>query len=953
MTYCITDKNIRYGKLPSGLTYYIRHNETPKELACFYLVKNVGSIIEEDNERGFAHFLEHMSFEGSLNFPDDGMTRYLESIGVRFGEENNAYTSAEETVYSIKNVPVSRDNCLNCLRILIDWICGLTLKDEAVEIEKGIVLEEFRVSSSPMYRMMEKMFAKIYEGSRYADRSILGKYDVIKNFDAEKLREFYRKWSRPDLSAIVIIGDFDADEMEEEVKSLDFNCSLYSAGNTDTGDVAYSAEGNHQLKEGYDIHTHSASIPERVEFMVADNEKPVIAVEKDSEQTIGRLALFIKKDVYDREYIKTYECLRDAYIVELILRMLNSRYMFIANSNSAPIVDPYVSVGDFILAKTKRAIDIWVDMDMEKFDTAFMTTYRELLRSAEYGFSETELQKAKKGWMSSMQSQYIERTNRKSFEFAEEYVKHFTRYEPIPSIDDEYAFAVRTIPEITLDEVNNVMASLYDGTNLVVSCFLPESSVVSEQHVKDLMDIVDNEKILRPDKMVYDIPLISNLPVKGKVVSTENFVYGYRKLVLSNGSKVYLKTTDFAEDEILLYAVSPGGKYNFDVSMFRELFAAEQIPEIGGLAVHSKQQLYSLLEDKQLDASTIINPLLCSVKGNCSRNDIKEMMEVVYLMFSSPRYDEESFQIWKQKVMTMLKNNETNFLSETMKMINREVFKYSEFYNKIHSGDVESIVYEKAYELYRECFSDPSSFSFIITGNIQQEDLVPLLEQYIASIPVPCISSSSLQSPISVRQMNRMKEIKNLHHIIIPGSSDITSLKEMESPSAYSITVFTKEVPKSTQRDIVLSDLLVQTMDMDVVSEIRQKDGDAYMAYADGNVSIFSPSISTLYLILQTNAGNEKEINEKVDMILDKYVRNGPSEDNLLRCKEYSKKKYNKDMETNQFFQSKLSNYLISGLDEITSYESLVDSITTDELKSYASQLVLYGNKKRCTISAE
>ena len=523
------DTAVRMGKLPNGLTYYIRHNGYPEHRVNFYIAQRVGSIQEEESQRGLAHFLEHMAFNGSDNFKGNGLIEYLRSIGVEFGRDLNAYTSIAETVYNIDNVPSNSVSALDsCLLILKDWSNGLTLDAAEIDKERGVIENEWRLRSSATQRMMERNLEKLYPGSKYGRRMPIGTMEVIKNFKPEVLRQYYHKWYRPDNQAIIVVGDIDVNRTEAKIK---------------------------ELFGGIKLDPNAAKV---VPEPVPDNNEPIIIVDKDKEQQVNVVQLMFKHDDVPDSLKTSLAYMLQQYMVSLSTQMLNARLGEVAQNPDCPFVQAFVSDGDYIYAKTKDAFTVVCVPKPGKTDEAISAAMREVMRATKFGFTPTEFVRAKSEYMSQLEKIYTNRDKRESTVYCQLYTRNFIDNEPIPSIEDEYAIMQQVSPAIPVDAINEVMKQLVSvtDTNLVVLSFNTEKDGAvypTAEGIKKAIDAVHSEQLTAWVDNVKNEPLIAQLPAKGTITGEkENKELGYKELTLSNGARVLLKKTDFKDDEVVL-----------------------------------------------------------------------------------------------------------------------------------------------------------------------------------------------------------------------------------------------------------------------------------------------------------------------------------------------------------------------------------------------------------------
>ena len=537
------DPAVRIGHLENGLTYYVRHNAEPEGQANFYIAQKVGSILENDDQRGLAHFLEHMCFNGTEHFPGNGIVKYCESIGVKFGADLNAYTSIDETVYNIDNVPVATVPSAidSCLYILHDWAGSLLLEDEDIDKERGVIHEEWRQRNDANSRMYEIILPKIYPGNKYGQRMPIGTMEVVDNFPYEALRSYYRTWYRPDQQAIVVVGDIDVDAVEAKIK--DIFGTLPAA---------------------------PADAPERVYTPVEDNEQTIVAIATDKEQSYPIIYVMAKHEAVTPAEKNTLDYLIYQYADAVADIMMSQRLHEMTEAADPDFVQAGISDDDFFFSKTKGAYFGFCTTDENQVLRGVTSIYREMLRATRNGFTASEYERARNELVSSIESQYNQREKIKSSSYCSEYVRHFIDNEPIPGIETEYALMQQLAPNIPVELVNEVVKShMEEGRNLVVAMMLPQKEGLtypSEEEVAAALAAVAAEQIAPYEDKVSDQPLIGKIRKPGKIKKVSEAPFGYTKMTLSNGATVYLKTTDFNKDEILLEAFSWGGTSLYPMS---------------------------------------------------------------------------------------------------------------------------------------------------------------------------------------------------------------------------------------------------------------------------------------------------------------------------------------------------------------------------------------------------
>ena len=610
------DKNVRIGQLDNGLTYYIRHNKLPENRAEFYIAQKVGSILEEPQQRGLAHFLEHMAFNGTKNFPGDdkglGIIPWCETVGIKFGTNLNAYTSIDETVYNISNAPIDRPNVLDsCLLILHDWSNFILLKDDEIDKERGVIREEWRSRNSGMLRVYTDLSPVIYPGDKYADCMPIGSIDVINNFPYKDIRDYYHKWYRPDLQGIVIVGDIDVDAVEAKLKAV-------------FADVK-----------------KSENPAERTYFPVADNKEPIVAIGTDKEVDDPSIELYFKQDATPDSEKNNVGYLASKYMVNMITSMLNARLSEITQSANPPFTRAASTYGNFFLSKTKEALNIYASSKADGIEGAMKTLLQETERARRFGFTESEYTRARANYLQRLESAYNEREKTKHGSYVREYVRNFLDAEPIPGIETEYAMMNQLAPNIPVQAMNMVMQQLVPDSNQVVIIAGPEKEGLKYPTKEEVIALLKGMKDL--DLQAYvdkvsDEPLMKEAPKGGKIVSEkEGEIYGSTKLVLSNGVTVYIKKTDFKADEIRMKGTSLGGKSIFPDKDALNFAVMDNVVAAGGLGNFSKVDLTKVLAGKKVSVQAGLGATTENVFGTCSPKDFETMMQLTYLTFTAPR----------------------------------------------------------------------------------------------------------------------------------------------------------------------------------------------------------------------------------------------------------------------------------------------------------------------------
>ena len=905
------DKNVRIGKLDNGLTYYIRKNNLPANRADFYIAQKVGSIQEEENQRGLAHFLEHMCFNGTTHFPGDALKQYLERIGVKFGENLNAYTSIDETVYNISNVPVNTPGAVDsCLLILHDWSNDLTLDPKEIDKERGVINEEWRTRMSAMMRMQEKLLPMMYPGDKYANSFPIGTMDVVMNFKPQTLRDYYEKWYRPDLQGIVIVGDIDVDAVEAKIKTM-------------FADIP--AQPN---------------AAERIYYPVADNKEPIICILKDKEQPHVQVLLFNKHEAIPDNQKGNVDYLIQQYAKDLISSMLNARLNELAQTANPPYIYAGTQDGNFFVSKTKDAFLGVVVCKEDSIDNGIATLLREIERARQFGFTETEYNRARAEYLRQLESAYNERDKQKNNKYVDEYVRHFLDNEPIPGIENEYTFINQIAPNIPVAAINQLMKGLITDNNQVVSLFAPEKEglkLPSEATINKLLKDAKAEKLTAYVDKVSDEPLMAEAPKGGEIVSeTKDDIFGTTTLTLSNGVKVIIKKTDFKADEIRMKGVSLGGSSLFPDSEIINISGLDAVGA-GGLGNFSAVDLEKVLAGKKASVNYNISLTTENVSGSCSPKDFETMMQLTYLTFTAPRRDNDAFASYKSRSKATLKNQELNPNVAFNDSIQAGVYMNHPRARRIKADMVDQMDYNKILSMYQDRFKDASDFTFIFVGNVDVEKMKPVIAEYLGALPAINRQETFKDNKIEVRQGVYKNEFT----------------KKQETPKA-SVFVFYSGDCKYDLRNNLLLGMTSQILDLVYTEKVREDEGGTYGVYVGGRLQKYPKEKIFLQIIFDTAPDKKEKLMKIIFDEITNIAKTGPSETNLNKVKEYMLKKHTEDLKENSYWLGSIDEYLYTGVNRVNDYEKIVNSITVNDIRKFADDLFKQKNEVEVTmVSAE
>ena len=701
------DPSITSGRFDNGLRYYIRANNEPEHRAELRLVVNVGSIVEDADQQGLAHFLEHMAFNGTKNFPKAALVDFMESIGMRMGPSVNAFTSFDETVYMLQ-VPTDRAGVLETsFQILEDWAHNLSLEGEEIDKERGVIVEEWRLRRGAGARMQDKQFPILLQGSQYADRLPIGKTDIIESFPHDRLRKFYQDWYRPDLMAVVAVGDFDSSAVEGLIKK------------------------------------HFGSIPAatsprpRPAFEVPDHERTLFAIATDPEATSSSVAVYGMMDVRDQTTFASY---RQLLVERLFSGMLSSRLSDLTQKPDAPFMFAGAGRGRFV--RTKEGATLSALAKDDQIDAALATLLREAERVSRFGFTQTELDRQKTGLVRGLERQVTERRNRPSRQLADEYARHFLQGDPSPGVEFEYEMAGRFVPEIALADVNDLAKTWLPKTNRVLLVSAPERAGLAaptEARLAAVMAAVGEERIEAFVDTVGDEPLLEPLPEPGTVAKTTTVdpAHQITEWTLSNGVTVVLMPTTFKDDEIVFRGFSPGGTSLASDELFVAARTAAALlrPSLAGLGGFSSTDLRKKLTGKVASVNPAITELEESLSGTASKKDLETLFQLIHLAFVQPRADEQAFLTYTAQQRMMLANQVRSPAFAFSQALASATTQDHPRARPLAPEDVDRMDLQRSLAFYKERFADASDFTFIFVGSLDPAAMKPLAERYLGSLP--------------------------------------------------------------------------------------------------------------------------------------------------------------------------------------------------------------------------
>ena len=894
------DKNVRIGHLDNGLTYYIRHNNLPEHVASFYIAQKVGSINENEDQRGLAHLLEHLAFNGSEHFQGNSLQEYLQSIGVEYGRNLNAYTSIEKTVYYFTDVPTTRTSAVDsCMLILKDWSNGISLTKEAINDERDVVHNEYRMRMVGQQRILERALPKLYPNCKYGVRMPIGLMSVIDGCDPETLRAYYRKWYRPDNQAVIIVGDVDVDHIEAQIK---------------------------KLFGGIKVPTDAAKI---IPVEVPDNDQAIYVVDKDKEQQMDLLQIFMKHDATPDSLKNGVDYLLKGYMDNLFASMINARFSEKSQEPNCPYLQAGCNIGDYLLSSTKAALSTYAAAKQGQIKEAYAAVMRELKRVRDFGFTATEYQRAKDEFMSRMEKAYSNRDKMKNEQFTTQYVDHFTGNEPIPSVEDEYQIYQMLVPHIPVTAINQYAKQLVcdNDTNLVTLAMMREAEGAvypTEQELADIVKQVRGEKLEAYVDNVKQEPLIAQLPKAGKIKSTaEDKKLGFKTLTLSNGAKVVLKKTDFKNDEIKFSATANVGYSAFNKSDNIQAFMGSMLLNASGLGKFSSNDLEKALAGKQASVAYSFTPFKHGLEGNSTPKDIETLMQLIYLKMTALSKDEKSANNLISTIKTALANQSKNPQMVYQDSLQSTIYMGNKMARIPSSAEVESVSYDRAIELGRQYFSNAKDFTFFFIGNYDEATLLPLIEQYIASIPSKGAKLKNKAIPVATG------EVKNIF------------TKSMENPMSQVTEIWYALTPYTLQ-STVLADISARLLQMDYLRNIREKLSAAYHAGAEADMEINYDGQLAISLTGSAQL-NPNKLDEALPYFFSglKSTIEEPNTDDLQKIKEILLKQAKVSAKTNGYWTGILRNYVVNGIDLHTDYQKMVSDVNGKAISDFLKNIVL------------
>ena len=897
------DKEIRQGVLPNGLTYYIRHNEKPKGMANFYIVHDVGAVQEGDNQQGLAHFLEHMAFNGTKNYPKKTLIEYLEKIGVKFGANLNAFTSWDLTQYYMTDVPVARESVVDStLLILHDWSHYISLMPEEIDAERGVISEELRGRDNASWRSSVKMLQAVGKGTIYAERNLIGYLDGLKSFTYDDLRQFYHKWYRPDYQTVVVVGDIDVDKVEQKIKSM----------------MA-------------DIPAPAPDAAKKEVVNIPQNDEPIVSINADPEMQQTNLMIFYKSQAIPKQYRGTVAAELAEYIKAYASVMIRERLNDISRKPDAPFLNAGVSIGGNMgICPTLDTSFGQVMTQDGKLLEGYKALLTEMERMRRYGFTEGEFERAKNVMLSRIESHYNSRADREHDYYAERCIDNFRLGTPIPDAETEYKLDKQIVEMIPLEAINQTVKQVYDPLkNCVIVVNSPKKDGIAVPTEAELVgalkaavaaDVKPFEDNVKKEPLISDESALKGSPVKKEKI---NEAIGTTEWTLKNGIQVVVKQTPYEADNIALTASSWGGLALMSDEEYYSAQMMSVVMNMSGISKFSATDLRKQLSGKQAAAAVSVSQYKHSVSGSSTLKDVETMMQLFYLQFTAPRFDKDGYDNFMKRYNSILANQMTNpdfvFNKNVVATLYGNNFRRQqltpELLNKVKLEQMETI--------HKRLYSNAADFRFTFVGNMSAEQLKPLVEKYIGSLPTAKSKAKLVDDNVRT----------------VKGGVDSEFKVKMEQPKVSVFFGFLGSTKAGIKERMTMT-YLTQALRNRYTQSIREEKGGTYGVSVSGGISTEPTGEYSMQMQFDTNEQMADELADIIVAEVKKIATEGPLKEDMDKTREFLLKDYKKSLEQNDWYWTVLTRYYDYKLDYAKDYEPMITAITSDDVKALAARML-------------
>ena len=900
------DPAVRKGTLENGMSYFIRHNEKPKNQAEFYILHHVGAIQEEDSQQGLAHFLEHMAFNGTKNLPGKQIIEYLETVGVKFGANLNAYTSWDETCYNISAVPTTREGIIDsAMLILHDWSHFIALQPKEIDSERGVIKEELRTRDGAQWRAQTEMLKALGHGTRYAERNLIGHLDGLQNFAYHELEDFYQKWYRPEYQAIVIVGDIDVNQIEGKLKML-----------------------------MSDIPASSADVAQKETIVVPNNEEPIISIFTDPEMTTNRAQIFIKRPALPKEANNTVYAEMLSIIDAYFSSMAQDRLTEITMQPDAPFIGGAMqngSIGIIPTLQTTILAAVTKDGGLARGIEAILT---EMERVRRYGFTHGEFERAQNDLLRSCERQYANRNDNTNGYYVQRYLNAYRANAAFPGPENEAKIDSMLIKSLNVEAINQVMKQYLTDQNQVIILNAPQKEGVAVPTKEEILAIrkkvIESEIEPYKDNVVKEPLIAEDVVLKGSPVkkSTTNEAYGTTEWTLKNGIKVVVKPTKYKADEIQFFARAYGGS---SVLKDEEMVYGEVLPlinQMSGVGKFSRIDLQKQLSGIFAHVSPSVSNYTSQLSGSCSPKDLETMLQLLYLHLTQPRFDEKDYATTMTMIGAQLENIEKNPDFQMEKHYTKTVFGDNPRRQPITKEALASMQFEQLAPIYGKLFPDGNSFTYFFVGNVELETLKPLVEKYIGSLPV------------SKKTMQVVED--NCYPV--KGQIDEMFRVEMQQPKVSVRFLLSGSMPFTFENRLALT-FLTQALNSSYLVSIREEKGGTYGVHVSNSTGFVPKPTYELTIQFDTNDQMADELCEIVLKEIETIANEGPKTEDVEKTREFLLKSWKSSLEQNASWMSYVSTlYSASGLDYLAHYEATVKAITNADIQALMKKILNEGN---------
>jgi zinc protease len=903
------DPRVKIGKLSNGLTYYIQKNTRPEKKVELRLVVNTGSILEDDDQRGLAHFTEHMAFNGSKNFQKNDLVSFLQSIGVKFGADLNAYTSFDETVYILPIPTEKKDNVDKGFQILEDWASTVTFDEAEIDKERGVVLEELRLGKGADDRMSKIYFPKLFEGSKYGDRLPIGTEDVLKNFNYETIKRFYKEWYRPDLMAVIVVGDLDVAEAEQYVKK-------------------------------HFAHLKSPDKPRprtRSDVLPRKKSEGIVATDKEATNHFVQI-YYTTRQSKPETTVKDY---RDFIIKRLFTSMLSQRLQELTQKSNPPFLYGASSLGGFV--RGYEAYSSFAVLGKDGVEPAINAIIQENERARKFGFTPPELDRLKKTLLKNIERAYNEREKTESGNIVQEYIRNFLEQEPIPGIENEYNYHKQYLEGITLEEVNQYAASTIppDTENKLVVLTGPDKADFKIPTNEELLAIAENAaktEITAYTEAAVAATLMEKLPVSGKITGEKSLKeIDVTELTLSNGIKVLLKPTDFKNDQIIMTASRFGGQYLYDPQDRLNAEYASAIVTQMGIAQFAPLDLRKVLAGKSAGVTPRLGTISESLNGQCSAADLETMLQLTHLYFTQPRYDAELFKSFVTKQQAMYQNMGSDPQYTFQDSVMTILYKNHPWAPRVPKSEIfGKIDDQRALQIYKERFGDASGFTFVLVGKFDLATVKPLLATYLGSLNAS--DKKSMFKDVGLRPAKGIKKE------IFKGTE----------PKSFIRMFWNGEAPYSIDDQLIMQ-ALTEVLNIKLIEKLREDLAGIYGGGMYGALNKLPYNHFTMGASLPCGPENVDKLIAATHEEIEKIKTNGPAVEDLNKVKETWRQQHEVNLKENNYWARQLLQSVELGLDfqHVLSYEKRINMLTPADVKDAANKYLDMKNYTQIVLNPE